>query len=38
VEVETFQGISCMTDYEAQENVSEINIAQFISHKNIVDR
>ncbi|CAL5074949.1 unnamed protein product [Urochloa decumbens] len=35
VEVEAFQGIPCMTDYEAQENVSEIAIAHFISQMNI---
>ncbi|CAL5007314.1 unnamed protein product [Urochloa decumbens] len=35
VEVEAFQGIACATDYEAEENVSEIAISHFISQLNI---
>lgn len=35
MEVESFQSIPCMTDYEAEENVSEFAIAHFISHNNV---
>ena len=35
VEVEGFQGIPCITEYEAQENVSEMAISHFVSKMNV---
>lgn len=32
----SFQGVPCMTDYEAQENVSEVAICHFIAQMNIL--
>ena len=35
VTTECFHGSPCMCDYDAEENVSEVAIAHFISQKNI---
>lgn len=35
VEVESFHSVPCMTDYEAEENVSELAIGHFVSQMSI---